>query len=65
MKDLKSCIDQDNLTDFLQVVSLENKNFEVQRGMKIKLDVDGKEIIFDANKNSDAIQEAQFNVENN
>ncbi|KAL4446500.1 hypothetical protein ABPG74_001241 [Tetrahymena malaccensis] len=64
-KDLKSCIDQDNLDDFLQVVQLQNKHFEALRGMKLKMDMNDREVVIDANKDKEAINDAAFNIENN
>lgn len=54
-KDLSSCIDQDNLTDFLQVVGMQNKNFEALRGMKLKNDITNREVVIDGNRDQEAI----------
>ncbi|EGR27607.1 ribosome biogenesis gtpase, putative [Ichthyophthirius multifiliis] len=65
VRDLKSCIETDNLTDYLQVTELQNKQFDALRGVKIKGEQMNKEIITDVNKDEEQIKNGMFNIENN
>lgn len=44
---------------------MQNKNFEAQRGLKLKMDVNDREVVIDANKDKDALNEEAFNIKNN